>query len=490
LATFSNKAGSAADYYLTTLGNRVRSFDQTGAAFLYSGTSEAAPIISGAAALLAQAYPSLSPAQIVDILLRTADDLGAVGTDPVFGRGALNLARAFAPVGALSIAKVAVPLDSSAAGMLGSPVGDATQMGMAVSKLPVRDIYDRPYSIDLGVSLRRQAPGRLAAALLGTDMASGGGRYGMADVAVSVRGIDGPTWRGDVATGVSARDRPSAALLGGLVAVPLASGRVAVFGYGQSAATLIDSADDTSRLAAPLVASRSADAGPIMQSRGGAALVQQWGAWTIGTAFAAQTQAPVHALHVAGATPLRASRALVRVDRWLGRLRLGIGAELLVEDGMLLGSQLPPVFGVTGASTTSALARFELPMGRWMLIGDARLGVTRAATSGQGLVQGEPQLVSTAASFGIVRDGLFGAADRLSLTMAQPLRASGMVTLVTDAAAVRLGPSGRELAIEVDYLRPMGSGSLGLAAFWRHQPGNIAASPADAGLAARWRWRF
>ena len=490
IATFSNRAGAAADYFLTTLGNRVRSFDHTGAAFLYSGTSESAPIISGAAALLAQAFPNLSPTQIVDILLRTADDLGDVGTDPVFGRGALNLARAFAPSGTLSVAKVAVPLDPSITGMLGSPVGDATQLGMAVSKLPVRDIYDRPYSIDLSASLRRQASGRLAAALLGTDMASGGGRYGMADVSVSVRGIDGPNWRGDIATGVTPRDRPAAAFLGGLVAVPLAPGRVAVFGYGQSAAALLDGASGASSLAAPLVATRATEAGFAMQSQGGAALVQNLGAWTIGTAFTAQTQARVQPVRLAGTTPLRATRALVRADRWLGRLRLGVGAELLVEDGTLLGSQLPPVFGVTGASTTSALARFELPLGLWTLLGDARIGVTRAALSGQGLVQGNPQLVSTAASFGVARDSLFDAADRISLMVAQPLRASGMLTLATDAAPVRLGPSGHELAVEMDYLRPIGTGSLGLAAFWRHQPGNIAASPADAGLAARVRWRF
>ena len=495
MATFSNRAGAAADYFLTTLGNRVRSFDETGAAFLYSGTSEAAPIISGAAALLAQAYPALSPAQIVDILLRTADDLGDVGTDPIFGRGALNIARAFAPIGTLSVAKVAVPLDSSAAGMLGSPVGDAAQLGMAISKLPVRDSYDRAYSIDLGASLRRQAPGRLAAALLGADMASGGGRYGMADVSVAVRGIDGPNWRGDIATGVAPRDRPPAAFLGGLVAVPLAQGRVAVVGYGQSAAALLDGASGTASLAAPLVATRAGDTGLNMQSHGGAALVQRWGAWTIGTAFAAQSQAPLQAVRRAGTSPLRASRALVRADRWLGRLRLGVGAELLVEDGTLLGSQLPPVFGVTGGSTASALARFELPLGLWKLMGDARIGVTRAALlgqglSGQGLLQGHPQLVSTAASFGVARDSLFDTADRISLTMAQPLRASGMVTLATDAAQVRLGPSGRELAVEMDYVRPIGTGSLGLAAFWRHQPGNIAASPADAGLAARVRWRF
>jgi hypothetical protein len=39
LATFSNKAGTGAQYYLTALGDRVRTFDQNGTSYLYSGTS-------------------------------------------------------------------------------------------------------------------------------------------------------------------------------------------------------------------------------------------------------------------------------------------------------------------------------------------------------------------------------------------------------------------------------------------------------------------
>jgi hypothetical protein len=180
----------------------------------------------------------------------------------------------------------------------------------------------------------------------------------------------------------------------------------------------------------------------------------------------------------------------VQADRWLGPLRIGMGAELLVEDGSVLGSQLPAVFGLAGASTTSALARFALPLGQWTLMGDARIGLTRADLSGRGLIITDPRLVSTAASFSVARDSLFTDSDQLRLTMAQPLRAAGEVTLATDAAPVRLGPSGRETAFEMDYLRPFGPGSLSLAAFWRQQPGNIASSPADAGVAARLHWRF
>ena len=45
-----------------------------------SGTSQAAPFVSGAAALLVGNWPTLTPAEVVDILLMTATDLGTVGS--------------------------------------------------------------------------------------------------------------------------------------------------------------------------------------------------------------------------------------------------------------------------------------------------------------------------------------------------------------------------------------------------------------------------
>ena len=67
----------------------------------YSGTSMAAPNVSGAVAVLTEAYPTFSPAKIVDILFMTAEDLGAEGVDAVFGHGLLRLDHALSvgPVG-------------------------------------------------------------------------------------------------------------------------------------------------------------------------------------------------------------------------------------------------------------------------------------------------------------------------------------------------------------------------------------------------------
>jgi subtilisin family serine protease len=100
----TSPSGRAGQNWYLALGYRVRTIDQTGTGFLYSGTSFSAPIITGAVALMAQAFPNLTAREIVDILFRTADDLGAAGDDAVFGQGRLNIGRAFQPVGTTSLA--------------------------------------------------------------------------------------------------------------------------------------------------------------------------------------------------------------------------------------------------------------------------------------------------------------------------------------------------------------------------------------------------
>lgn len=59
-----------------------------------SGTSCSAPLVAGVAALMLSVKPSLSGAQIQQILKLSADDRGAAGWDPKFGWGRLNAAAA------------------------------------------------------------------------------------------------------------------------------------------------------------------------------------------------------------------------------------------------------------------------------------------------------------------------------------------------------------------------------------------------------------
>ena len=106
IASFSNGCGEAARFclaapgvnILSTVSPRDRDYDNH-YYWTESGTSMAAPVLSGALAVLKSRHPQLNARQAVDILLRTATDLGAPGTDPVYGHGLVNLERALLPIG-------------------------------------------------------------------------------------------------------------------------------------------------------------------------------------------------------------------------------------------------------------------------------------------------------------------------------------------------------------------------------------------------------
>ncbi|MGP0222738.1 S8 family serine peptidase [Paenarthrobacter sp. NCHU4564] len=56
----------------------------------WAGTSGAAPIVSGVAALIRSKWPEMSARQVINRIVSTAKDAGAPGKDPIYGYGILN----------------------------------------------------------------------------------------------------------------------------------------------------------------------------------------------------------------------------------------------------------------------------------------------------------------------------------------------------------------------------------------------------------------
>jgi hypothetical protein len=343
---------------------------------------------------------------------------------------------------------------------------------------------------DVAANLRRQAPGRLAATLFGEDVRAAAGLVGSAELGIVARGLGDFGWRGDIATGADQRPRPL--VLGGQTLVQMGNGRAAVLGYGQSATAMLDAASDRPQPGPALLAGASPGNLLVAQPQAGAAYAQRFGDLTFGLAFGTMALADVNA----GGRSRRdragpsAHQAVLRADHRIGAARLGVAVTWLDEQASLLGSQLPPVFGLRGAVTTSVLADATVPFGHWHIGASGQLGRTRAALSGGGVWQQAGPLASAAASLSLGRSALFDPGDALTVTLAQPLRASGQIRLVTGTDAVRLGPGGRELALEADYRLPIPGGFVRLGGFWRRQPGHIATAPADIGLALRTALRF
>ena len=109
IASYSNKCGVAKNWCMAAPGTSIYStVDTTDNEYsenygTMSGTSMAAPHVSGAVAVLRSKWPSKTAAQIVTILYDTATDLGDAGVDTTYGRGLLNLDNAVYAQGSLSL---------------------------------------------------------------------------------------------------------------------------------------------------------------------------------------------------------------------------------------------------------------------------------------------------------------------------------------------------------------------------------------------------
>ncbi len=138
--------------------------------YLVSGTSFAAPYVSGSLALMLDAFPNLAPAQALQILLDTATDyvnstpdpvsgeIAGVGVDSVSGVGILNLAAAFSPVGTSSVDFGAerVELGAMLAPARGA-FGDWAETSGAFAGIVFQDSFDRGFRMDKAEAARGHA---------------------------------------------------------------------------------------------------------------------------------------------------------------------------------------------------------------------------------------------------------------------------------------------------------------------------------------------
>jgi subtilisin family serine protease len=123
LASFSNGADGATQ--ITAPGVRLRAAVPGGYA-VYSGTSMAAPLVSGVAALALSAAPNLSAAQLRSLLVKGASDHIA-GDD---SHGAVNAA--------VTVAQAAKTVGAEALAANGSPLAGRISLSASISTISVR----------------------------------------------------------------------------------------------------------------------------------------------------------------------------------------------------------------------------------------------------------------------------------------------------------------------------------------------------------------
>lgn len=497
ISSFSNRAGLAQASFLVTVGEGVRSFDHNGQAFLYSGTSFSAPTISGAVALLAQAFPNLTGARIAEILFTSADDLGAPGTDPVFGRGRLNIARAMAPIGQMSLAGTVVAVSPLPAGSLGSAMGTGLSTAAGLRSVTVTDAFDRAYSTALGATMRPAYAGRLAGRLDSARLASTETSLGTGAVAgrLSLRATPLPeriaadafrdTDTPEAHLGLAQRgvDRHAAArnplretrlvLQAGAGGLTFASGRLAGDALPGTVPGGFVAADGLSPDEGTGTAGRQLVLADVSQGR-------------LRLAIGAESRRLLLPGTPGLADSARQDRLVLAADWSQGPLRLSVLAADVQDMGALLGTRLDPSFGLTGGRTQTLGGAATLVRGGVSLRLAGTHGWVTPATSDSGLLRGDGALRTQGWSAGAT---VPMGAGLLTARLAQPLAVTAGQFRLANGTAVGAAVTAQERVLELGFEGRLFGAPLSLAAFARRDAGNIPGLT-DRGAAFTWAVGF
>ncbi|MCT2558503.1 S8 family serine peptidase [Tsuneonella sp. YG55] len=517
-SSFSNRAGSQANWFLSALGERVCCVYENGVlkvesgpsgnfVTVLSGTSFSAPQVAGAVALLKQAFPNLTGAQMVDILLRSARDAGAIGIDTTYGRGILDIAAAFAPMGTTTLAggTTAVALNDDTA--IGSaPMGDA--LLRASAHTVILDSYGRAYGTDLGQGMHDAAAApRLLGALDQGARRVGGGSESLS-LAFSVASQTGGRGAWPAQLRLERQDAEAARVLAARAATVLAPGKRLGFAFREGADGLVAQLQGQHRPA--FLIAGDARGGPGFAARGQAALAyrQEFGRWGL-TANAERGSAWLGTLRVMDGALGRRREAHglssfgLEADRRFGNVEAALGLTWLNEERTVLGAFFHDVVGAGGARTLFADARVGWKIAEgWRLGGTARQGWTRADHAGA--IGAGSEFISRAWSLDLAKRGFATARDSLAVRISQPLRVeSGGLSLnlpvgydyatlspTYGVRTIALSPSGREIDGEIAWAGHLFGGSAAASLFYRRDPAHVASAPDDKGVAVRWTKAF
>lgn len=499
IAAFSNRAGDTAHFYLVAPGTSVLSSYGSGYASL-SGTSVAAPVVSGAAALLWSHWPYLQASQVSAILLNTADDLGAPGIDPIYGHGLLNVNRALAPVGSFTYRaangrQVTIPLTQRPVST--SPLRVASPTVFRALSTQVFDAYGRNFTSEEGEALSVRTAttvdmllGRMDAVLDSAERALG-------------RGMHLTSWTARPASALSGRleltwNRP-AAPLGSLVKLQQHGGlgfAAGSGGVGSLALGLMDSP-----LAPALAGADRLVSHPMLgfapDHRFAALSAPLAGNWHARLGI-------VQSKTVSSQEGPAADVQLVELTYSRRDLALNVSLADLSERG-LLGGYSHAGLGLQQSTHTRGLS-FSLAWRlaeHWTAAGSYSVATTGAPES-SGLLEGGTTIRSDAFGLGLIKADTWRPRDRLSFMLHAPLRArSGTLTYsvvdhVTEDGTpvyreqrVDLRGSARELVAETRYQLRLGPQAwLTAAAAWRHHPDHDAQARPETIVGLRYTLAF
>ncbi|GGY37965.1 S8 family peptidase [Parvularcula lutaonensis] len=495
-ACFVSTAGTCAegdrlmDRFLVAPGELLLVSDNNGGTARATGTSFAAPLVTGTVALMQDFWPWLqrNPEATAEIILATARDLGDPGVDAVYGHGLLDVEAAVSPI---DFSDLHIYLDEL--GNYGYSYTNSVSLATAIMTPGVLDLWEangasiiafertagtfRDFAIPLSTLLHGNSSMHLA-----------GERF---QRHVTDRLI---AWADTMVT--STTDDASG-VLGGSVFFSFTSqeGDVEVLsgqGLGSHHLSAINPTASSTDYHA-----ETGGTNPLLGLASGGSFgrltVKTPGDLTLSlgmsaTAFDQRVADPATGDFLAE-NPLFGSRdaaATYAEIAWAPseRLSIGVGFTGLVEENAVLGAQGAGILSMENGAATGALTltgRYELAP-TLSLTASATGARTTSLDDQRALAIAKDGLLSSAMQFTITKDQIFGKRDRLRASVMQPMhveagdvaytsvqvtdRLSGTTGKVTDHWA--LGSSARHLAAEAEYGFGLAGDAVRMSAFTRY----------------------
>jgi hypothetical protein len=492
ISSISNRAGPFSHSYLAAPGHLIHAVLNTGQVDFISGTSFSAPVVTGAVSLIAEAFPTLSSKQILQLLFMTADDLGSPGVDVIYGNGRLNIGRAFQPVGTITLAGSTVVVSSFQNGTTPTAAGDAA--AKEDLNATILDDFGRAFGINLARTLSRPREdlplSRLGWGQSRTSVAELG-PFAVAMTSRSPRQLNG-FHRNLLGSEVHGEDRGRATILSATAAATLRPGSAIAFQWRGSAKAVEDFLAGAPRRPSLLTKDVVADHGfipsrqtafGVRQNLGKLALMASYESGEVWNGHLVRSRARYRAVSASLERRTRNSSYLVRYTR-------------LREGDTVLGGTFASLFGRQGSSTSFLDVSASVHAGHgWTIGGDFRRGWTKFAAG---------SMSTTAYALQLSKNRVWSLYDQLVLRVSRPLAVDSGGILMTlpvdydyfrklpsyDRRQMSLVPNVKEIAVEGGYSWMIGHANFNANLFGRLHPNHVSDAKPEVGAAFRAKLNF
>lgn len=502
LADFSTRCGAVRNACISAPGTGIISTVPGGGYGAKRGTSMAAPHVAGAAAFALAAFPGVPPAEIVNRMFVTADDLGAAGVDFVFGHGRLNMEAMMSPVGTTSVPTGTLVSGSSVAtsafGAAAGPGSTTTSLLSGTDGMMMLDSMGFPFQLDLGTRIEGSVESNVVKSFVSGSTGSVQARVLGGNARVSGMREDRFFTGFDTAAG-SGRDG-GLALQSSRFDADLPGG----FGFGFATGVGVGAASG-----APL--SNMVATGPLGSTLGGASVTPFSGSGTeVTLRYDADPQTRMTFAHHTGdgwdgEVETRTLRFGIRhaFDGAFDGVEAGVHFDSLTEDGSVAGARYDGFLNNPGAQTTAFGIDAAWHVSDSVTVAAGYGIAATSATDGNGDLMRLDQQLSDTATVALSAKSPLGEDHRMVFSAAMPFAAvSGDAMLnvpigrtfggavVYDQRRISLAPEAREQNLQAVYSMPLfENGTLDLAGFFRLNADHVAGET-DLGAAVRFDLEF